>query len=161
MLDKKRKKSFALKVVRLPLGQDKLLDKQVVLLMPARQVEEVLHNALVQPLPFGPDWLLGLCLWREQALPVFDLSRHYGLLEDDATANPLYLVVRVLTSEQELLRCVLRVTHQISTGDIPPQASPAAPQAGLNVLGMFTQEDKILLVPHLAPLVTAAAPLAL
>ncbi len=159
MLDKKKKhrRASLLKVVTIPMGRTQTLDKDIVLLMPARQVEEVLHNALLQPVPFGPDWFLGLCHWREQVLPVFNLSRHYGLAEDSDSAG-LYLVVRVSVPENTgLLHCVLKVSKQMSIGDIPLQAVPAAPQPGLDALGIFEQEDRLLLVPHLASLVSAAA----
>jgi chemotaxis signal transduction protein len=167
MLDKKKKlrRASALKTITIPMGETKRWDKKLFLLMPARQVEEVLHTVLLQPVPFGPDWFLGLCLWREHILPVFDLNQYYGLAEDSGEAL-LYLVVRVLVPEttgpdKQLLRCVLRVAHQISTGDLPQQAGPVAHHSDLDVLGIFEQEDRLLLVPHLAPLVSAAAPLAL
>ncbi|WP_417911201.1 chemotaxis protein CheW [Candidatus Electronema sp. PJ] len=158
--DKKRTTQKAV-AVRMAGG----FDREPVLLFAARQAEEVLPAAQVQPLPFAPDWLLGLCAWRRQVLPVLDAAKLYGL--DSFTGRSLYLVVRAAapTGEEDgtrkLLRCVLKISSQITARDLPKQCAPAsAEESGLNpalVRGLFAHEDGLLIVPDLLPALCPAA----
>lgn len=153
MPDEQGKKRAALKTVTARLTGAEALGRELTLLFAARQVEEVLPEAEVRPLPFAPDWLLGLCAWRRQALPVLDPARLHGLRCHPARS--LYLVVRVAEDGGGLLRCVLKVADRVAARDLPRQAAPADPAAGgLNpgfLKGLFAHEDALLLVPDLLP----------
>lgn len=157
-----KKKGSALKTVTIRMAETRLLGREPVLLLTARQVEEVLAEAGLQPLPFAPAWLPGLCAWRRQALPVVDLARLYGL--EPGGGRLLHLVVRTAAimadGQKGLLRCVLRVSGRIAAGEVPPRSTPAAAyQAGLDpvlVKGLFEHEDQLLIVPDLAAVCSGA-----
>ncbi|MGX9726952.1 MAG: chemotaxis protein CheW [Candidatus Electronema sp. VV] len=153
MPDEHGKKRSALKTVTARLTGAEVLGREPALLFAARQIEEVLREADVRPLPFAPDWLLGLCAWRQQALPVIDPARLHGIRF--TPARSLYMVVRVAEDGGGLLRCVLKVSDRIAARDLPRQAAAAdAADGGLNpalLKGLFVHEEVLLLVPDLLP----------
>lgn len=153
MPDEHDKKQAALKTVAARLTGAEVLGKEPVLLFAARQIEEVLPEAEVRPLPFAPDWLLGLCVWRRQVLPVIDPAQLHGIRFTHARS--LYLVVRVAEEGGGLLRCVLKVSDRIAARDLPRQvAAVDAVDSGLNsalLKGLFAHEEVLLLVPDLLP----------
>lgn len=158
--EKKDKKRAGLKTVTARLD-DGAEAKKPALLFSARQVEEVLPEVQVQPLPFAPDWLLGLCAWRQQALPVIDAAKLYGL--DCAPARALHVVVRAVVPEgddgrpRQLLRCLLKVSSRIAAADLPAGcAAASAEENGFDpalLKGLFASKDGLLLVPDLLPAV--------
>jgi chemotaxis signal transduction protein len=156
----KGRKRADLKTVTVHLAEGAQADKEPALLFAARQVEEVVADVRVQPLPFAPDWLLGLCVWRQQTLPVIDAARLYGL--DCAPERVLHMVVRAVVPERggsprQLLRCMLKVSSRIAAGSLPAACSAASAEAGgfdpAFVKGLFAHEDGLLLVPDLLPAV--------
>lgn len=153
-------------LVALPGAQ--LLDKEPFFLFAARQIEEVLPEVKVQPLPFAPDWLSGLCAWRRQVLPVIDMVSLYGLT--CAADRHFHMVVRVILPAESkdaaqedklLLRCVLKVSDRISAGEASADCQPvAAEQTGMNlalIKGIFTHENRLLILPDLRQLCAPAA----
>lgn len=163
MLGDKEKKRTDRKAVAVRMAG--AFGKEPTLLFAARQAEEVLLEAevTVQPLPFAPHWLLGLSVWRQQALPVFDAANLYGF--DHVFGRHLYLVLRAAVAAEDggrqLLRCLLRVPGQIAARELPAQCVPAsAEENGLApalVRGVFTHEDSLLIVPDLLPALCPAA----
>lgn len=153
MPDEQGRKQSALKTVTARLTGAEVQGREPALLFTARQVEEVLREAEVRPLPFAPDWLLGLCAWRRQALPVIDPARLHGIRF--SPARSLYMVVRVAEEGGGLLRCVLKVADRIAARDLPRQAAAADTAADdLNpalLKGLFVHEEVLLLVPDLLP----------
>jgi len=153
MPDEQVKKRSALKTVAVRLTGAEVLGREPVLLFSVRQIEEVLREAVVLPLPFAPDWLLGLCAWRRQVLPVIDPAKLHGIRF--AQARSLYIVVRVAEDSGGLLRCVLKVSDRIAARDLPRQAAAAdAAESGLDTAllkGLFAREKELLLVPDLLP----------
>ncbi len=170
MPDERRKHRFALKTVFVGLPNAQLLDKEPVFLFSARQIEEVLPAAKVkvQPLPFAPDWLLGLCAWQQKTLSVIDMASLYGI-----TCTPerhFYLVVRVITStettdslqqEKQLLRCVLKVPDQITASEVSNDCRPiTAEQLGIApalIKGIFMLENRLFILPELRPVLCTPA----
>uniref|UniRef100_UPI00405702A3 chemotaxis protein CheW n=1 Tax=Candidatus Electronema sp. TaxID=2698783 RepID=UPI00405702A3 len=152
MPDEHGTKRSALKTVTARLTGAEVLGREPALLFAARQIEEVLREAEVRPLPFAPDWLLGLCVWRRQTLPVLDPARLHGIRF--APARSLYMVVRVAEADGSLLRCVLKVSDRIAARDLPRQVETEAADSGLNpafLKGLFAHEEALLLVPDLLP----------
>lgn len=170
MPDKKKTSHSVLRTVLAALPGAQLLDKELFFLFTARQIEEVLPEVKMQPLPFAQDWLAGLCAWRRQVLPVIDMAKLYGLT--CVADRYFYMVVRVILSEsaenaagaqeeKQLLRCVLKVSDRISAGGASAACQPvAAEQTGMNpalIKGIFTHENKLLILPDLRPALCATA----
>ncbi|MCI5191196.1 MAG: hypothetical protein D3905_15710, partial [Candidatus Electrothrix sp. AS4_5] len=71
MAGKNQKKKIH--TVSLSLPAEQIQGKSPVLLLTASQIDEVLADAEIQMLPFAAEYLLGLCAWRENVLPIIDL----------------------------------------------------------------------------------------
>ncbi len=166
-----KKKSFArakAKTVSVYLEADKIQGKKPVLLFTASQIDEVLAEAKIQMLPFAPEYLLGLCAWQEQALPIIDLVRFFGLSSSEKEEAGRYVVVRTVDTvspkndenfrlEKVIQRCVLKVSDQIISGDIPTNCKALYPkQAGFSpifVRGLFRGEKEVFILPDIAAII--------
>jgi chemotaxis signal transduction protein len=160
--EKKGASASAVQAVTVHLAAEKILDREPVLLFTASQVEEVLPDITVQPLPFSADHLLGLCAWRDQILPVIDVAQLYGLQTTRSDGGMRYLVVRSVgaavtenneAGKTEIFRCALKVSDQIVTGDLPAgcigvdaEGTDFAPAL---VRGIFEREGELIIVPDL------------
>ncbi len=86
------------------------------------QVEEVLSDIVVQPLPFAPVFLQGLTYWRESLLPVIDLEERFAIKGEENGGVSRFVVVRVGAMENEaggeVFRCVLKLSDEIFPMDI-------------------------------------------
>jgi chemotaxis signal transduction protein len=166
-----KKKSFAgakKKTVSAYLETDEIQGRKPVLLFTASQIDEVLAEAKIQTLPFASEYLLGLCAWREQALPIIDLVRFFGLSSSKKEGDGRYLVVRTVDtispgdnedfrSEKVILRCVLKVSDQIISGDIPTNCEALYPKkagfAPIFVRGLFRGEKEVFILPDIAAII--------
>ncbi|MCI5144739.1 MAG: hypothetical protein D3923_04250 [Candidatus Electrothrix sp. AR3] len=166
MLGEKTKKNRArneLKIVTVRIPGAVVLKREPSLLFTASQVEEVLPEVEVQPLPFAAEWLLGLCAWRQQLLVVINPARLYGIQSVFSEEADRYLVIRTALptgkknlqeQEKNIFRCILRVPNHIAAGEIPKQCTPiAADKVGIAAAsltrGIFKHEDGLLIVPDL------------
>lgn len=162
--ERQEQKRAALQIVMVRMANGAQA-KEPALLFTARQVEEVLPEVRVQPLPFAPNWLLGLCAWRQQSLPVIDAVKLYEL--DCALERVLHVVVRTVVPERgdgrprQMLRCLLRVPGHIAASNLPAQCVPASAEesgfAPALVKGVFAYENGLLIVPDLLPALCPAA----
>ena len=173
-IKKKNSAQVKAKTVAVSLDADDILERRPVLLFTAGQIDEVLAEAEIQMLPFASDYLLGLCAWREQVLPTIDLVRFFGLPSSEKKAEKeegRYLVVRTvdtvetvstenesnLPSAKMILRCVLKVSDQIISGDVPVHSEAVYPkQAGFVpgfVRGLFRGEKELFILPDIAAII--------
>ncbi|RWX52549.1 Chemotaxis signal transduction protein [Candidatus Electrothrix marina] len=156
------------KTVSVYLYADEIQERRPVLLFTAGQIDEVLTKAEIQAVPFASEYLLGLCAWREQVLPIMDLVRFFGLSSSGKDEGARYLVVRTVDtlspgsaenihSEKVLQRCVLKVSDQIINGDIPADCEVIYPkQAGFApvfVRGLFRREKELFILPDIAAII--------
>jgi chemotaxis signal transduction protein len=110
--------------------------------------------------PFAPDYLLGICLWRKQIIPVIDTSRRYSLLTSqtpDISGNERYMVVKAVGKVEggkQLLLGALKISKRIITTQIPTSCSPAAKKFSdidkAFIKGAFEYQDDLMIVPDLA-----------
>jgi purine-binding chemotaxis protein CheW len=157
MKTRKQIRRKADKVVAVRVGRKKVDGKFLFFLFTARQVEEVLADINLSPLPFAPTFLTGICNWRGHIAPVVDLEQRFGFAQADTIAKGRYLVVRMGTTEGtdkgEMLRCVVRVSSQIHTQDVSASSVPvSADQIGVEpslVMGAFEENEDFFIVPDL------------
>ena len=167
-IKKKNSAQVKAKTVAVSLDADDILERRPVLLFTAGQIDEVLAEAEIQMLPFASDYLLGLCAWREQVLPTIDLVRFFGLPSSGKEEEGRYLVVRTvdtispendgnLPAGKMILRCVLKVSDQIISGDVPVHSEAVYPkQAGFVpgfVRGLFRGEKELFILPDIAAII--------
>lgn len=86
-------------------------------LFTAGQIEEVLSEISVRPVPFAPPFLNGVTLWRGHVLPVVDLENRLALKGIGSREKERFLVVRTGAPKnptgKQILRCVLRLSGEI------------------------------------------------
>ncbi|CAK8712342.1 Chemotaxis signal transduction protein [Candidatus Electrothrix laxa] len=165
---KKRPTGAKAKTVSVYLDSDEIQGRKPALLFTAGQIDEVLAEAEIQELPFASEYLLGLCAWREQVLPIIDLVRFFGLGSSGKKEEERYLVVRTvdtvspendknLPSEKVILRCILKVSDQIISGDIPTDCEAVYPKqvgfAPIFVRGLFRGEKEVFILPDIAAII--------
>ncbi len=158
------KAAKSVKTVSVHLAARRVQGKVPVLLFTTHQVDEVLADVEVQPVPFAADHMPGLCAWRNQVLPVIDAVRLFGLQPLSGEGRTRYLVVRtaVPAAEQnsgtekeikEILRCVLKVSDQIGGGNSPPGCIAVSSKStgirSVYVRGLFQREGELFIVPDL------------
>jgi chemotaxis signal transduction protein len=172
MKDKKGSSSGSKgKTVSLSLNAQQIRGKNPVLLFTASQIDEVLAEAEIQRVPFTADHFIGLCAWREQVLPVIDLVYFFGLTPAETEEDGRYVVVRtvdntllstkkkskIYRSNKIILRCVLKVSDQIISGDIPSEYEPLMPkETGFTpffIKGLFQSKKELFLLPDLAKII--------
>jgi len=156
MDEAKSNQSNSTKVVMVRVCSEKNQGKSIHLLFSTNQVEEVLQDIDKRPVPFGPDYLLGLCLWRWQILPVIDIEKQFGLHSDSTDNNDRYVVVRAAVPDslgKIIMRCALKVSDQITTAETPESCTPVTADPirvePSFIKGIFECEDDILIVPDL------------
>ena len=168
VIKKKSVASAKAKTVSVHLDADEIQGRRPVLLFTASQIDEVLVEVTIQALPFASDYFLGLCAWREQALPIIDLVRFFGLSSSGKEEVGRYVVVRTVDTnlpdnnkklhpDKVILRCVLKVSDQIISGDIPTDCEALYPkQAGLPsvfIRGLFRGEKEVFILPDIAAII--------
>lgn len=164
-----KKKSFArAKTVSVYLDAGDVQGKKPVLLFTASQIDEVLPEAKVQPVPFASEALLGLGAWREQVLPILDPIHFLGLYSEEKEKEGRYLVVRTVgiappdneqgkSSVKIIERCILKVSDQIMSGDIPTTYEVAGShmldRGASFVRGLFWGEKDLFILPDLVAMI--------
>jgi chemotaxis signal transduction protein len=174
MADKKersvRAKAKTVQTVSLSLGAEQIQGKEPVVLLTASQVDEVLAEANIQALPFAEEYLVGLCAWRGQVLPIIDLISFFGLTRAQKEVHERYVVVRTVNTASRapdtkdrvhnmILRCVLKVSDQIISGDMPAHCKAVVPQqadfAPFFVQGLFQGKNQLFILPDIAAILHA------
>ncbi|CAK8710521.1 Chemotaxis signal transduction protein [Candidatus Electrothrix gigas] len=160
MAGKNQKKKIH--TVSLSLPAEQIQGKSPVLLLTASQIDEVLADVEIQMLPFAAEYLLGLCAWRENVLPIIDLVSFFGMIPTQKKEDARYVVVRTVDKNKKdvrmILRCVLKVSDHIISGESPTDCKAVLPkQAGLQagfapifVRGLFQREKELFILPDIA-----------
>lgn len=131
-------------------------NKDVFFLFTANQVEDVLGSIVIRGVPFAPQFLLGICSWRGQVLPVVDLDKKYGIQQKTTDSKGRYFVVRTgtpLEEKSDIIRGVIRVSDQVRTIDIPSN-SVVSPSGEIDfqkelIRGTYHTDDHIYIFPEL------------
>jgi len=122
-----------------------------------KQVEEVLADLPVNPVPFTPLLLGGMARWRKRFVPVIDLDRRFGTISDNGTQGSRFLVVKMAFSDNGsdnlIQHIVLKVPDAISTMNI--RRSDEIYSEGPSVINdcpvrdVFRHGDDMLVAPDL------------
>jgi len=67
------------RVLIFPAQTPKVLDRQVYFLFSLVQMEDVIMDAAVHPVPFSPPYIEGVAEWRDHVVPVLSLEECLGL----------------------------------------------------------------------------------
>lgn len=136
---------------------EEISGKKPVLILSITQIEEFINTISLYPIPFAPDYLLGVCLWRKKIIPVVDTFRRFGFKTPELSSDDRYLVIKTPgkgDGEKQLLQGILKISKQIVTTKIPDSCSPASIKSydiDKNFIkGIFEYQDALMIVPDLA-----------
>jgi chemotaxis signal transduction protein len=81
------------RVLMIPANAPKISGRPLFFLFTLSQIEDIIREARVWTVPFTPSHVQGLCLWREQVMPVICLEAYLGI-ETHSCESSRMLVVR-------------------------------------------------------------------
>jgi len=159
MENREKQQSQVSQVVVTKVKEKKVNDKELFYLFTVSQIEEVLPEITVRPVPFSLDFVEGMCCWRGLVMPVVDLSRRFGFVEsgNKPQSEPRYIVARTGALNQadspELQRCVLKVSDTIQVIEVAKEYT-SVPLETISVepslvMGAYQQEKRLYMVPDL------------
>ncbi len=126
------------RVLIFPAMTPKIENRRVYFLFSIRQVEDIIQDVNICPVPFAPSYTEGLGWWREQAIPVISLESRLGLKRKPSRKDPGFMLIRsagppTRASEQgppsgavDLVRTILKVDRGIHIAALPIKCEPVA-----------------------------------
>lgn len=142
------------RVLIFPAQTPKVLDRQIYFLFSLVQMEDVIMDAAVHPVPFSPPYIEGVAKWRDHVVPVLSLEDCLGLKPIKSQKVSRLMVVRVTKKEitkVENHRSMLRVVPPIRMVTLPIACRPVSvgwiPESNL-VRGIYEWEKGFLVVIH-------------
>jgi len=142
------------RVLIFPAQTPQVLDRPVYFLFSLVQMEDVIMDAAVHPVPFSPSYIEGVAEWRDHVVPVLSLEECLGLKFEKSKKARRLMVVRVAKNELtkvENQRSMLRVVPPIRMVTLPIECTPASvewiPERNL-VRGIYEWEKGFLVVTH-------------
>lgn len=142
------------RVLIFPAQTPKVSGKQVYFLFSLVQMEDVIMDAAVHPVPFSPSYIEGVAEWRDHVVPVLSLEGCLGLKSEKSQKARRLMVVRATkknNSKIESHRSMLRVVPPIRMAALPIECTPVSfgwvPEKNL-VRGIYEWEKGFLVVAH-------------
>lgn len=132
-------------------------NNKLFFLFTASQVEEVLSDTTILPVPFAPPFLAGMSLWRGHLLPVIDIQKRFSFSVPEDDAGFRYIVVRTggtdISGNDKILRCVLRISESIRPIDVPDVSEVISSEnvsiESSLIRGIYRCEHDMYIVPDL------------
>ncbi len=136
------------RIVLFPLAKSRVDGHELFCGLSVAQVVEILEPLPINPVPLAPPYVAGFVMWREQAVPVLQLSLSLGV--SDAAIASRMMIVR---QGREFL--VLLTSQSIKARRLPLPHQPCPTPTGLDsaaILGSFQSDSELLVVPNLSRL---------
>ena len=148
-------------VLIFPAMTPKVSNKKINFLFSVNQVEDILREASVRPVPFSPPFVEGIAWWQDAVVPVMSLEACLGMETKGQKRTQRLMVVRSAvtnTSGGRKLRSMLRVDSAIRMLPLPSETIPVTADGWLKkkylVRGVYEWERDIIVVPHLEKLLS-------
>lgn len=143
------------KVLIFAVQAPKVADRQVYFLFSIKQMEDILLETSVTPVPFSQPYLKGIAQWQENVVPVISLEECLELESSNHQKDTRLIVVRVPAKD-----IGQRGYHRIMVQAVPPIRMLALPidcgsvsdewiPARHLVRGVYEWEDKFLVIAHM------------
>ncbi len=130
-------------------------NKQIHFLISQKQMEDILMETSVWPVPFAPSFIEGVAEWRKQFLPVISLEACMGLEPLNSTKTQRLMVIRAIkdgAAPMGFYRLMLRVVPPVRMIALPIECTPASHEwipKNFFAKGVYEWEDRFLVVAHL------------
>jgi chemotaxis signal transduction protein len=122
-------KSSEKRVLIFPAQTPKIANRQIYFLFSLRQMEDILTEATVRPVPFSPAYIEGAAEWRGNVLPVISMEACLGLELLNSQKIQRLMVVRAAQNgygQNDADRMMLRVIPPIHMLTLPIECSPVS-----------------------------------
>jgi len=130
-------------------------NRRIYFLFSQHQMEDILMDTSVRPVPFSPSYVEGVSEWRNQVLPVISLESCLGMESLNSTKIQRLMVVRALKNEAApmgIYRIMLRIVPPIRMLTLPIECSPISngwiPE-NFFIKGVYEWEDGFLVAAHM------------
>ena len=133
----------------------KVSDRYVYFLFSLRQMEDILMDAVIQPVPFSPSHLAGVAEWQDLVVPVISLEQCLGL--DTIRPRQIQRLLGVRTTKEGATqtpaqRSILKAVPPIQMVTLPIECMPVPaewiPEKRL-VRGVYEWQKGYLVVVHM------------
>ena len=140
------------RVLIYPAQTPMISNRQIYFLFSLLQMEDILMDVAVQPVPFSPPYIEGVAEWQDNVLPVLSLEQCLGLASDNTGRAKRLMVVRAARKADTPVngyRSMLRVVPSIRMVTLPIPCTPVSvewlPEQSL-VRGVYEWEKGFLVV---------------
>ena len=147
--------AYEQRVLIFPAQTPKVSDKQIYFLFSLRQMEDIVMESTVLPVPLSPPHVEGITEWREQIVPVVSLEMCLGLKTQSVPNIQRLMVVRTTQKNGSLMgdyRVMFRVVPPIRMVSLPFECTPVSggwiPERYL-AKGVYEWENGYLVVAHM------------
>ncbi len=137
-------------------------NRTVFWLLSRNQVEHIIQDRPVCPVPLADSHIRGISAWQGLVLPVISLERYFRFAADRDLEIKRRVVVKTTTIEQPktVTRLLVDVAFDVRIRPLPTECEPvrmAAEQlAARGLLGVFEWADEsLLLLPDLTKIASA------
>jgi chemotaxis signal transduction protein len=133
----------------------RISNRQIYFLFSQHQMEDILMDTSVRPVPFSPFYIDGIAEWHNQVLPVISLEACLGMESLNSSKVQRLMVVRALKNEAApmgIYRIMLRIVPPIRMLTLPIECSPVSdewiPESFFS-RAVYEWEDGFLVVAHM------------
>ena len=147
--------SMEKRVLIFPAQTPEVSNRQVFFLLSLRQMEDILIDAPVQPVPFSPAHIEGMAEWRGHILPVMSMETCLGFEFQNTRKIQRLMVVRAVqngSTKKNVDRMMLRVIPPIQMLTLPIDCSPVSDEwipENYLAKGVYEWENKFLVAAHI------------
>ncbi len=149
------------KVLIFPAMTPAVRNNKLYFLFSIRQVEDIIQEINICPVPFAPSYTEGLGWWREQAIPVISLEACLGLEKEPSREDPRFMLIRSAAQLKigfeagqsvgngGVMRAIVKAHRSIRLSTLPikcvPVAAPWIPHREF-VRGVYEWDQGFLIV---------------
>lgn len=138
-----------MKIVVFPAMIPETLGKKIHFLFSVRQVEDIIREISIAPVPFAPSFVKGITRWRDHIVPVLSLEECLGFETTEADVPNRLILVRGRRQEAKEERAVIKTFGAFRIIALPIVCTPAASSDWLPkphlIKGLYEWEDGFLL----------------
>lgn len=134
----------------------KISNRQVYFLFSQLQMEDLLMDTPVQPVPLSSHYIEGVAEWHDQVLPIISLEACLGMEFQNSFQIQRLMVVRAQKNyyaSKDICRVMLRVVPPIRMLTLPIKCSPASDRwipKNKFARAVYEWENGFLVVAHMA-----------
>jgi chemotaxis signal transduction protein len=132
-------------------------DRQIYFLFSQHQMEDIVMDSSVRPVPFSPCHIEGLAEWQNQVLPVISLETCLGMKSLISQKIQRLMVIRAQKNESAPMgfyRIMVRMVPPIRMLTLPIECRPVSHSHGWipenpYIMGVYEWEHGFLVVAHM------------